>query len=506
MLNRKTFLVYANRIVSGLTGALGLFFISRFMDNPTYNYGVVMFAFSFVSVFTLISNFFDQSHIKRFSGKEDEASCMGTYVTLNSLATALMVVFVFGAIWSWQNILGRGFESQLHRDAIYIMLLYWAIWSLCSIAKSTFIAKRELAKKEILTFANQSIPTIFIIYVAISGGGAIELTLTYLVGGLITALLGVFFLMDVEIKRPKFQLIKRYWDFGWPTFLNRVFNKFGNRVDVILVQLFWSSVNVGYYSAARRLSMITIGMASAIGTVLFPTISNLHADGDVEKIRSTVRGAMRYISMFSLPVIAFMIFFPDRIIHIIMSDKFLPAVPVVRILAFQGFIAAFFRPINNTIPGMDKPKLLMKVGILANGTNIGLNLILIPTSIFWIPLVGLGEIGAATATLTAAIISSILGYYYVDKMIGIKIPTGTVYHIISAAVSGFLLYSLHQYVLPIDRYYHLIGYGSAMIGIYTGLLYLLGEFTKQDWDYIMDTIHPGEMWRYVKEELTGKSE
>jgi len=74
-----------------------------------------------------------------------------------------------------------------------------------------------------------------------------------------------------------------------------------------------------------------------------------------------------------------------------------------------------------------------------------------------------------------------------------------------------------------------------MIGIYTAILYLVGEFTKKEWDYIMEAINPvelsstdsqssnftrqeeqcssnsqisesvrpKEMWIYIKDELTG---
>ncbi|MFW5927964.1 MAG: oligosaccharide flippase family protein [Thermoplasmatota archaeon] len=504
MIGRKSFLMYLNKIISAVTGALGMFFIARFMQNPSYNYGVVSFALSFVSIFTIISTFFNKAHRKRISGKEPEAECMGTYLSLHTFATALMIIFVFGALWSWENILGRGFQSPLHRDVIYIILLFKGIDSLWSIARVTFIGKREIAKSEVLTFVNQSVPTIFIIYVAISGGGAIELALTYVAGALLALLIGIFFLIDVEIKKPNWRLAKRYWEFSWPSFTTKLFSKFGNRVDVVMVQLFWSSVNVGYYAAARRFSLLTTGMAASIATVMFPSISNMHANGDIEKIKSTVKVAMRYISMLSMPVIAFILFFPDRIIYILLSGDFLPAVPVLRILAFQGFIASYFKPMNQIIPGMDKPKVMMKVGVTANLINITLNVILIPDSLFGVPLIGLKEIGAATATLTAAIVSSVLGYYIVDDMIDFKIPKNPIYHISSATITGFSLYTLHRYVLPITRFYHLFGYGLAMLGIYTGILYLVGEFTKEDWNYIMETIHPGELWRYIKDELTGK--
>lgn len=504
MLGRKTFLIYTNRMISAVTGAVGLFFIARFMENPTYNYGIVSFALGFVSIFTIISGFFSRSHMKRISGKEEEAECMGTFLTLNTLVTSLMVIFFFVVLWIWQNILNMGFQTPIHRDVLYIILLFVTIKSLCSIAKATFIGKGEIAKKEVLGFADQSVPTILIIYVAYTGGGAIELALTYVVGALLMALLGVYFLIDIKIKKPNWRLVKRYWDFGWPNFLNNIFNKFGNKVDIVLIQVFWSSVNVGYYAAARKLSLIITGMAVAITTVLFPAISNLHSENKIKSIKNTVKGAMRYISMLSLPVIVFMIVFPGEIIHILLSNKFLPAVPVFRVLAFQAFLASFFRPINQTIPGIDKPKLMMKIGMTANGINIFLNIILIPDSIFGIPLFGFKEIGAASATLTAVIISSLLGYYYVNKLIGIDLPLGTLYHLGSATVSSFILFNFHKYILPITRIYHLIGYGLAMLGIYTALLYVSGEFTKQDWNYIMDIIHPGEMWKYIKEELTGK--
>jgi len=42
-----------------------------------------------------------------------------------------------------------------------------------------------------------------------------------------------------------------------------------------------------------------------------------------------------------------------------------------------------------------------------------------------------------------------------------------------------------------------------MVGIYTAILYLVGEFTKKEWDYIMEAVHPVKMWKYVKDELTG---
>jgi len=31
----------------------------------------------------------------------------------------------------------------------------------------------------------------------------------------------------------------------------------------------------------------------------------------------------------------------------------------------------------------------------------------------------------------------------------------------------------------------------------------MGEFTKKEWNYIMEAVNPVKMWIYVRDELTG---
>ena len=44
----------------------------------------------------------------------------------------------------------------------------------------------------------------------------------------------------------------------------------------------------------------------------------------------------------------------------------------------------------------------------------------------------------------------------------------------------------------------------AFMGIYIALLVLLREFTKKDYDFIIEMIHFGEMKRYIQDELKGE--
>jgi len=507
MLGRKSFLVTVNHIVQYFTGWLGLFFIARFMANPDFNYGIVQFALGLVTMFAFLSSFFDGAHVKRISGGEiEDERCMGTFIGLKTLATIITVAVIFGGLTIWKYVLGRGFESPTHETVVYIILGFFLLKSVASIATQTFRAKMEIAKKELLGFMDQSVPTIFIIYVALTGGEAIELALTYVAGGVLMLLLALFYLKDIKIKKPNMESIKSYWDFALPGFFSKLVSQFGNKVDIVMIQLFWGSSNVGFYAAGRSLAMIVSGMIAGIGLLIFPTISRYHAKGDWDSLQKAVTGASRYTTLFISPVIIFLLLFPEEIISIMISNTFLPASPIVRILAINSFFILYSQPFRQIFSGTNRPGLGAKISIAGNLVNVALNIILIPDSLFNIPLLGLKEVGAALATLTAGLIITITSMLVSKRIVDWTFSPSVLYHIIAATASGTILYILESQLIPITRFYHLFIYGTLMVAIYTTILYLAGEFTKKDWDYIMESINPKELWNYIKEELTGKSD
>jgi len=504
MLGRKSFLVTINRFIEYFTGWLGLFFIARFMANPDFNYGIVQFALGLVTMFGFIGGFFDGAHVKRTSGGEiEEERCLGTFISLKSLAVFVTVLTIFGGLMFWQYVLGFGFETPTHQTAVYIILGFFILRSVGQIATQTFRARKEIAKKEFLNLMDRSVPTIFIIYVALTGGQAIELALTYVAGGALMALFAIFYLKDFKVRRPTWESIKSYWNFALPGFFSKIVSRFGNRVDIVMVQLFWGSSNVGYYASGKRLALIVNGLVAGVGMLIFPTISEYHANGDWEGLRKAVEGAAKYTSLVISPVIIFLILFPREIITIMISRAFLPAAPIVRILAINSFFMLYFRPFMNVITGTNRPELSAKISIAGNMANVALNIILIPDSLFGVPLFGLKEVGAALATLTAGVSISLSKMVVSKRLADVSFTWGTLYHIGAAVASGLILFVWEMQVMPITRFYHLFIYGAAMIGIYTAILYLVGEFTKKEWDYIMEAVHPGKMWKYVKDELTG---
>lgn len=501
MIGRKSFLVYLNHISGAVTGAIGMFFIARFMTAPSYNYGIVSFALGFVGLFSFIGQIFHGAHVKRVSEGKDEDSCMGAYISLVTVSVVIMLGITMGSIFVWKYIMGRGFESSTHETVVYIILTFTAIKLLANIGMKTFQARSEIAKVEIIRFMDYNVPVMFIILVSVTGGQAIELAYAYMTGGLLMAFASVYFLRPVKIKKPDWSLVRSYWNFGIPYFFSRFTSLLGKQLDIVMVQLFWGSIYVGYYAVSLRFSAMVTGISTAVAILIFPTISGHHANSDWKSIRDIVTSSSRYLSMIVTPITLFLIIFPEQIILILLSSDFLPASLVLRIMALNAFFIVISRPIRTIFPGIDKPRLGASISITSNIINFGLNILLIPSSVFGITFMGLGEVGAAIATLSSSMILLSLCITYSKKVADATLYNRIPLHLFSGILSAAMFYLIELHLFNIVRIYHLVFYGLAFVGLYTLLLYLVGEFTKEDWNYILEAIHPKEMYDYIKDEV-----
>jgi O-antigen/teichoic acid export membrane protein len=111
---------------------------------------------------------------------------------------------------------------------------------------------------------------------------------------------------------------------------------------------------------------------------LFPTISEYHARNNVEGIKDVTRLAERYISMVAIPLITFVIIFPEPIINIVLSSAFLPAASTLAMLTVYVFIIPLTGPYSSLITGINHPDIAAKIGVSICVANIGLNYLFIP--------------------------------------------------------------------------------------------------------------------------------
>ena len=81
--------------------------------------------------------------------------------------------------------------------------------------------------------------------------------------------------------------------------------------------------------------------------------------------------------------------------------------------------------------------------------------------------------------------------------------TNTPRHIVAGVVMGIVLYYLNS-VIPLVRWYHLIGFALVGVAVYVGVLFVIREFKKRDLKFFLDLAQPVGKLEYIKSELKRK--
>ncbi len=501
MFARKSLLIMSANLIDGLLAYTALYFISRDMGPEAY--GILGFAMGFVGLFTILTDLgFNPAHMKRISEGKDMGTCIGTYLASKLVFVSVLALVIIGAVWIWKFGLGRGFESSTHELAIYIILGYYAVNSIGTFFFYTYTATKAIAKAQIPLVIGTIARTIAIVFVAVSGLDALALAWAYVFGETIFLFVSVLFFRGFPVKKPTKECLKNYYVFAMPLVLVGISYTIIVNADKVIIQLFWTSEEVGYYFASFRIVQFLLVAAAAVGTLLLPTISGFHSKQDLESIKKTVFLSERYISMLIFPTVFGMVVLAEPTVRILLSASFYPAVPVFMVLPFFVILEALTQPYLYEVIGMNKPVLARNRILIIVCFTIILDLILIPKDIssIGLKLFGLGALGASIAMVIGYTAGFIYCRYAAWRLAKNPFNPRILLHLFSASVMGVILYELLTF-LPIDRWYVLVGYSILGLGIYLFILSLLKEFTRKDFDFVLDLLSIKKMLRYIREEI-----
>jgi len=501
MIARKSALIIGTNIVNAVLGYVGLFFITRFMSPEAY--GIVSFAFSFVALFTIFGDLgFDNAHIKRVSEGGDLGQKIGTYLVTKAGLAGLMASLTIGAIFFWKIVLNGGFETSLHETAVYIMVVYHVIRLFAISLTHTFRARKEIAKSEIPLLFETIGRVAITVYVALSGLGVLALAFSYIVGDFLLVVSSVYLFRRYPIQKPSKKYFKSYASFSLPLIVVVSGSLIIRNTDKVFIQLFLSAADVGYYTAAFMIANFVAMFAQSVGILLFPSYSELHTNQDIDGIRTLTYQAERYLSLIVSPMVFGIIALSPAIAKILLSN-WISTVNILRVLPAIGIIIALSQPYAMQVIGMNRPTIARNKMIIIILINIVLNFILIPKEIAGMdfPFAGLGGMGAALATISAYASGLVYNRYVALKLTKTKGNIRIILHLLSGGIMGLILYYLDSLFL-INNIFYLLAAGGLGIAMYFGVLYLLNEFSKEDFWFFIRILHIRKMWKYIQQEIS----
>jgi len=147
------------------------------------------------------------------------------------------------------------------------------------------------------------------------------------------------------------------------------------RLDILMVQAFRSSAEVGYYSISASLVEMMWYLPVAVGFVVFPRTAAGRGSADrAAETAVLMRWTFAALGLFAIFVVVAI----DPLINIAFGGAYLPAADSARLLMPGALMMSVYMVLGSYLIGAGRLRSLMFASVTGAAVNILLNLIMIP--------------------------------------------------------------------------------------------------------------------------------
>ena len=244
--------------------------------------------------------------------------------------------------------------------------------------------------------------------------------------------------------RPKkmfsLERLKGLFSYGWKLLVSSLLNTVYNNIRQLIIGKLYTSEELAYFNRGKQFpNLIITNVNTSIDSVLLPTMSK--EQGDVSRVKSMTRRAIKTSTYIMAPLMIGLTVCAVPLVRIILTDKWLPCVPFMRIVC----ITCLFYPIHtanlNAIKALGRSDLFLYLEVIKKVVG---TIILVSTMWF-------GVYVMAWSLLVESVIAQVINtwpnkkllkYGYTDQIKDI-LPG-----ILLAVFMGVCIYPLNQLQLP----------------------------------------------------------
>lgn len=387
--------------------------IARFW-GPT-GYGLINLGLSILMLAAVFSLFGLETGIARFvsfyAGNKEFEKVKGTIFAGTKIALFFSIILgclIF--LFSRQLSISCFHES----DLIPIIKIFAFALPFVALSKVLLSALRGFKCMKYLVYCRNLFGKGVILFVLIffHGCGIINVAFAYFLGFIFMCTLGFYYLklsfpglIDKRLK--KISTKKELLSFSWPVIAASSIAEIRRKTDIFLLAYFLSTSQVGLYSAAFPIATLLAIPICSFDTILLPVASDLYSQGKINEIRHLYTVTAKWLFYFAFPLFLVFFFLPENILLFLFGVQYINASTSLKILSIGYIGVILIAPRNQIILAMGRSKIIFLLAGIGAGSNVILNLILIPY---------FGINGAALATSISLILMALVGlgflYYY----------------------------------------------------------------------------------------------
>lgn len=195
---------------------------------------------------------------------------------------------------------------------------------------------------------------------------------------------------------------------GYPMLLMTAGSLLLSWTDVIVLGIFESKSNVGIYSAASRVALLTSLILVSVNAIVAPKFSQLYAQGKHNDLKLLARRVARLTTLIVLIPVAVLVIAPEEILGLF-GEEFRVGASILIVLALGQFINVACGSVGYLLMMSNHEKTMQRIMLMSAILNIFLSVLFVQQ---------FGVIGVAYATAVSVAIWNILALVEVKAKLG----------------------------------------------------------------------------------------
>lgn len=362
-------------------------------------------------------------------------------------------------------------------DVFKLVAFLVPVWTLDWVCLNYLRAFRHMGIYSIATLFRTYGEVGLVCYAVLAGFGVIGAIASLLIIRFVMLLvLSGIIISRIGLSRPKFSLLKPYFQLGLPTVPGNLSSWTVDSSDRYMMAYFLGTGAVGIYSPGYTLGALLARFLDPLSFILPPTLSKLYDEGKIDEVKTYLSHCLKYILMVAIPFCFGATILSKPLLELLTIPEIAAKGHLVTPFVALSYllICIYAVTAGQTLLLLRKTNVVAVAWIGAALTNLVLNALLIPR---------FGILAAAFTTLIAYGLGTGICIYSARSL---TFPVDW-RSIIKSIIASLLMSGVIWAVNP-EGGFEAIGMVVAGVAVYAGALYLLRGFSKQEVRFFIDLI------------------
>lgn len=332
------------------------------------DYGIIGMLMIFIAVSnTFIDGGFGSALIQKQEPTQEDYSTIFYWNIFFSICIYLILFFTAPAISSFYNL-------AVLTNILRIQGLVLCINALSIIQVNQLRKHLEFRKLAVINILSSILSVSLAIYFAYSGWGVWSLVAQQLSFSLFASIFTWSIGKWIPSLIFSWKSFKSLFSFGSFILLSSLINTLFNNINSLIIGRVFNASIMGYFSQAKKIEDATaMSMTSVIEQVTYPILAEYQKN--TEKMRNVIKRFNTMAFFIVTPIMLLICLSADSIIIFLFTEKWLPSVPYLRILALHGIPMSLQGVNYNAIAAIGKSKALFTAAVIKRIITVSIMLI-----------------------------------------------------------------------------------------------------------------------------------